>query len=106
VTGRRAGAGARAVIYVIDLYRTMVSPLRLPSCRFTPTCSQYAVEALSEYGLLRGTWLAVIRLAKCGPWHPGGWDPIPERPETPSEPSSDPSGAAVAADPVRSNARV
>jgi putative membrane protein insertion efficiency factor len=107
MTGRRrAGAGARAVIYVIDLYRTMVSPLRLPSCRFTPTCSQYAVEALSEYGLLRGTWLAVVRLAKCGPWHPGGWDPIPERPATSSEPSPDPSGAAAAAESVRSNARV
>lgn len=100
------GAAARAVIYVIDLYRNMVSPLRLPSCRFTPTCSQYAVDALSEYGLVRGGWLAIVRLAKCGPWHSGGWDPIPERPDVPSEPPSDRSGAATAADPVRSNARV
>ncbi|WP_231976707.1 membrane protein insertion efficiency factor YidD [Mycobacterium sp. E740] len=58
----------------------MVSPLRLPTCRFMPTCSQYAVDALSEYGLLRGGWLAMVRLLKCGPWHRGGWDPIPERP--------------------------
>ncbi|MGH3563730.1 MAG: membrane protein insertion efficiency factor YidD [Mycobacterium sp.] len=59
----------------------MVSPLRLPSCRFIPTCSQYAVDALREYGLIRGSWLATVRLAKCGPWHRGGWDPIPERVE-------------------------
>ena len=70
---------ARALIFLIQLYRNIVSPLRLPTCRFTPTCSQYAVEALSEYGLIRGGWLAIVRLAKCGPWHRGGWDPIPER---------------------------
>jgi putative membrane protein insertion efficiency factor len=76
---RRAGrAAARGVIELIQLYRTMVSPLRLPTCRFTPTCSQYAVDALTEYGLMRGGWLAVLRLVKCGPWHRGGWDPIPE----------------------------
>ena len=74
------GRGAR-VIFLIQLYRNTVSPLRLPTCRFTPTCSQYAVEALTEYGLIRGGWLAVVRLAKCGPWHRGGWDPIPERRE-------------------------
>src|SRR3546814_8486718 len=56
-----------------------LSILRLPSCRFTPTCSEYAVDALTEYGLIRGGWLAAVRLAKCGPWHRGGWDPIPER---------------------------
>jgi putative membrane protein insertion efficiency factor len=69
----------RGVIFLIQLYRHMVSPLRLPTCRFTPTCSQYAVDALAEYGLVRGSWLAAVRLAKCGPWHRGGWDPIPER---------------------------
>lgn len=70
---------ARGLIYLIQLYRHMVSPLRPASCRFIPTCSQYAVEALSEYGVLRGGWLTAVRLAKCGPWHRGGWDPIPER---------------------------
>lgn len=75
------GEPVRAVIFLIELYRHTISPLRLPSCRFMPTCSQYAVEALREYGLIRGTWLAVIRLGKCGPWHAGGWDPIPERAE-------------------------
>jgi putative membrane protein insertion efficiency factor len=70
---------ARRLIFVIQLYRHMVSPLRLPTCRFTPTCSQYAVDALAEFGLMRGSWLAAARLAKCGPWHRGGWDPVPER---------------------------
>ncbi|QNI09176.1 membrane protein insertion efficiency factor YidD [Mycobacterium kubicae] len=77
---------ARALIYLIQLYRHMVSPLRPASCRFVPTCSQYAVDALSEYGVIRGGWLAAARLAKCGPWHRGGWDPIPDRvPESPSD---------------------
>ena len=81
MTDRGAGPGrlARIVIAVIQGYRHMVSPLRLPSCRFMPTCSQYAVEALTEYGLVRGAWLSAVRLVKCGPWHRGGWDPIPER---------------------------
>ena len=70
----------RAVVFLIQLYRHMVSPLRPATCRFVPTCSQYAVDALTEYGLIRGSWLAAARLAKCGPWHRGGWDPIPERP--------------------------
>ncbi|MFV0494066.1 membrane protein insertion efficiency factor YidD [Mycobacterium sp.] len=79
---RKVGTAAtRAVIYLIGLYRHMVSPLRPASCRFVPTCSQYAVEALTEYGMLRGGWLAVLRLGRCGPWNRGGWDPIPERGE-------------------------
>lgn len=77
--GRISHSIARSIIYAIEAYRTMISPLRPPSCRFTPTCSQYAVDAVGEYGVLRGTWLSLVRLAKCGPWHRGGWDPIPER---------------------------
>ncbi|MBN3457565.1 membrane protein insertion efficiency factor YidD [Mycolicibacterium mageritense] len=77
---RRLGArAARGVIFLIQLYRHTISPLRLPTCRFAPTCSQYAVDALTEYGLLYGGWLATVRLLKCGPWHRGGWDPIPVR---------------------------
>jgi len=72
-------APVRGLTFAIQAYRHMVSPLRLPTCRFVPTCSQYAVDALTEYGLMRGGWLAAVRLAKCGPWHRGGWDPIPER---------------------------
>lgn len=76
---RRPGFAARAVIALVEVYRQMVSPLRLPSCRFVPTCSQYAVEALTTFGLWRGGWLTLLRLGRCGPWHAGGWDPIPER---------------------------
>ncbi|WP_082995653.1 membrane protein insertion efficiency factor YidD [Mycobacterium alsense] len=72
-------AAVRCLLVLIRLYRHTVSPLRLPTCRFVPTCSQYAVDALTEYGLIRGSWLSAVRLAKCGPWHRGGWDPIPER---------------------------
>ncbi|MBI3217770.1 MAG: membrane protein insertion efficiency factor YidD [Mycobacterium sp.] len=82
MTGRPAGRRSvpvRVLVYVIEFYRHAISPMRLPTCRFTPTCSQYAVDALTEYGLLRGSALSIVRLAKCGPWHRGGWDPIPER---------------------------
>ena len=99
VKSRLSSAGmrlARGLIWLIQLYRHTVSPLRLPSCRFMPTCSQYAVDALTEYGLLRGTWLTTVRLAKCGPWHPGGWDPIPERGAVRGRPRTDTSGDATA----------
>jgi uncharacterized protein len=79
VVGGGGRAAVRGLIFLIQLYRHMVSPLRPPTCRFVPTCSQYAVDALTEYGLIRGSWLAAGRLARCGPWHKGGWDPIPER---------------------------
>lgn len=75
---RRPNPLARGAIGAIQLYRAMISPYRPPACRFMPTCSQYAVEALQAHGLWRGSWLAMVRLAKCGPWHRGGWDPIPE----------------------------
>ncbi|NKZ75084.1 membrane protein insertion efficiency factor YidD [Rhodococcus hoagii] len=70
---------ARVLIFLIELYRTYVSPLRLPTCRFTPTCSEYAVDAMRTHGAIKGSALTVVRLAKCAPWHPGGWDPVPER---------------------------
>jgi putative membrane protein insertion efficiency factor len=100
----KASLGARAargVIFLIQLYRHMISPLRPPTCRFTPTCSQYAVDALSEYGLMRGSWLAMVRLLKCGPWHRGGWDPIPERPGDTRVMRGDASDDAVGADDLR-----
>jgi putative membrane protein insertion efficiency factor len=77
--GRNGSAVVHGAIFLIELYRHTVSPMRMPTCRFSPTCSQYAVDALTEYGLIRGGWLTVVRLVKCGPWHRGGWDPIPER---------------------------
>ncbi|MGI9206875.1 MAG: membrane protein insertion efficiency factor YidD [Rhodococcus sp. (in: high G+C Gram-positive bacteria)] len=72
-------APARALIFCIELYRTYVSPTRMPTCRFVPTCSEYAVEALRVRGFVVGTALTLVRLLKCAPWHPGGWDPVPER---------------------------
>ncbi|WP_019932009.1 membrane protein insertion efficiency factor YidD [Nocardia sp. BMG111209] len=66
------------LIFLIELYRTYVSPTRMPVCRFTPTCSEYAVTALRTRGLFVGLGLTAVRLAKCAPWHPGGWDPVPE----------------------------
>ena len=99
-------AVARGVIFLIQLYRHTISPLRLPTCRFMPTCSQYAVDAFSEYGLLRGGWLASLRLLKCGPWHSGGWDPIPERCEHSGVMRGDTTEYAEAADDVWSEVRV
>jgi putative membrane protein insertion efficiency factor len=78
----------RGIIFLIELYRTWVSPMRMPTCRFEPSCSTYAVEALTEYGVLYGGWLSVVRLLKCGPWHKPGYDPIPER--RPRRRSADP----------------
>lgn len=61
----------------IRLYRLLLSPMFPPSCRFHPSCSQYAEEALGRHGALRGTWLSLCRIARCGPWHAGGFDPVP-----------------------------
>ncbi|MFH5211136.1 membrane protein insertion efficiency factor YidD [Antrihabitans sp. NCIMB 15449] len=72
-------APVRSLVFLVELYRTYVSPTRMPTCRFTPTCSEYAVDSLREWGVVRGLALTVVRLAKCAPWHPGGWDPVPQR---------------------------
>ena len=58
-------------------YRRLVSPLLPPSCRFTPSCSVYAITAIERYGVLRGGWLAARRVGRCHPWNPGGHDPVP-----------------------------
>lgn len=62
---------------LIRFYRSCISPYTPRSCRFTPTCSQYAYEAVSKYGPIKGTYLAVRRLLKCHPFHKGGYDPVP-----------------------------
>jgi putative membrane protein insertion efficiency factor len=69
----------RAAVAVLAVYQRLVSPFLPQSCRFAPTCSEYARQALSGHGLLRGSALAVVRLLKCHPFHPGGWDPPPSR---------------------------
>lgn len=70
---------ARVFVAMIRTYRRFVSPLFGPSCRFHPTCSAYAIEAISIHGAARGTWLGLRRIARCHPWNPGGIDPVPER---------------------------
>jgi putative membrane protein insertion efficiency factor len=62
---------------IVRGYQLLVSPLLPPSCRFTPSCSQYAREAIMRHGAVRGTWLAARRLVRCHPFHPGGFDPVP-----------------------------
>jgi len=67
----------RILISVIKFYRHYLSPLKKrPTCRFYPTCSQYALEAITKYGALKGTYLSIIRILKCHPFHPGGYDPV------------------------------
>ena len=76
---------------LIRIYQWTVSPMLGPRCRFHPSCSNYALEAINRFGVLRGGWLAVKRLGRCHPWHPGGFDPVPH--------SSGTLGASLAAAP-------
>lgn len=73
----------RLLIALVHLYQYLISPLLGPRCRFHPSCSHYAIEALEKHGLLRGLWLSLRRLLRCHPWHPGGYDPVPEAKERP-----------------------
>ncbi len=76
----RLGWAQRLVLAPLRLYQRVLSPLKpVPSCRFHPTCSSYAVEAVQVHGALRGLWLAATRLLRCHPWHAGGFDPVPPR---------------------------
>ena len=77
MSGAGPGPGARAAAATLSAYKRFVSPLLPPACRFHPTCSEYAREAILRHGLPRGTWLTIRRLARCHPFHPGGFDPVP-----------------------------
>lgn len=84
MTWRRAARIARlspryVAIAILRLYQLTVSPMLGPVCRFAPSCSSYAVEAYRIHGVIRGTWLTARRLARCHPWNPGGYDPVPPR---------------------------
>ncbi len=74
----------RLLVALIRGYKRILSPALPPACRFVPTCSEYAVEAIEKHGPLYGVGLAVWRIVRCAPWHPGGLDPVPEgrRPST------------------------
>ncbi|MGD8867738.1 MAG: membrane protein insertion efficiency factor YidD [Gemmatimonadales bacterium] len=68
---------ARFLVMLVRGYQVAISPLLPPSCRYSPTCSQYAIDALHRHGAAKGSWLALRRLARCHPFHPGGYDPVP-----------------------------
>ncbi len=63
--------------FAVRGYRYLISPMLPRACRFHPSCSEYAEEALERHGAWRGTWLATRRVCRCGPWHEGGYDPVP-----------------------------
>lgn len=73
--------GRRTIQAPIKVYRKYISPLKPATCRFYPTCSAYALEAVEVHGPLKGSWLAAKRIARCHPFHPGGLDPVPPRQE-------------------------
>ncbi|MFI3292173.1 MAG: membrane protein insertion efficiency factor YidD [Rikenellaceae bacterium] len=65
------------LVVLVQIYRNCISPFTPPSCRFTPTCSEYALEALRKHGVFRGSWLTIVRISKCHPWGGSGEDPVP-----------------------------
>lgn len=65
------------LLFLLRLYKVVLSPILPPMCRFEPTCSVYAMRAVGKYGAVRGGWLSLKRLFRCHPFHPGGWDPVP-----------------------------
>jgi putative membrane protein insertion efficiency factor len=68
---------ALPLIGLVRFYQICISPLKPPTCRFTPTCSQYALQALRKYGPIKGSWLTIKRIARCHPWGGSGYDPLP-----------------------------
>lgn len=68
---------ARGIAALISLYQVAISPFKPPSCRFYPSCSEYARQAFEKYGIVKGGILSLLRILKCHPFHPGGYDPVP-----------------------------
>ncbi|RDE32173.1 membrane protein insertion efficiency factor YidD [Parageobacillus thermoglucosidasius] len=71
----------KLLISFIRFYQIFISPLKPPTCRFYPTCSHYGLEAVKRFGAIKGGWLTIKRILKCHPFHPGGFDPVPEKQE-------------------------
>ncbi|MDP2783146.1 MAG: membrane protein insertion efficiency factor YidD [Sulfurimicrobium sp.] len=67
----------RILLIIIKAYQYLISPMLGPSCRYTPTCSEYAAQAVKKYGAIKGLWLSIKRVGRCHPWHDGGYDPLP-----------------------------
>jgi putative membrane protein insertion efficiency factor len=67
----------RILLIVIKAYQYLISPMLGPSCRYTPTCSEYSAQAVKKYGAIKGLWLSIKRVGRCHPWHDGGYDPLP-----------------------------
>ncbi|MCL4505718.1 MAG: membrane protein insertion efficiency factor YidD [Chloroflexi bacterium] len=72
-----ANIGQRITIIAIRVYQMTISRALPPSCRFYPSCSEYTLQAVAKYGVLKGGWLGVKRISRCHPFHPGGYDPVP-----------------------------
>jgi len=68
----------KIIILLLGFYQKYISPLKPATCRFYPTCSEYATQALEKYGLLKGLWLSLRRISRCHPFNPGGYDPLPD----------------------------
>jgi putative membrane protein insertion efficiency factor len=68
---------SRILLWLIRLYQNTISKALPPSCRFTPSCSEYTYEAIEKHGILKGGWLGVKRISRCHPLNPGGYDPVP-----------------------------
>ncbi len=68
----------RLLICAVRCYRYAISPMMAPACRFYPSCSSYALEAIEKHGAFKGSWYAIRRIGRCHPWNPGGYDPVPD----------------------------
>ena len=79
MTASKHNVGEAAALGLIKAYQYGIRPMLGQRCRFFPSCSEYTADAIGEYGVLRGSAMGAIRLAKCHPWHPGGYDPVPEK---------------------------
>jgi len=77
------------LLFILRLYQLCISPLLGPNCRFYPSCSQYAIEAITLHGILKGCFFAIKRICKCHPWHPGGFDPVPLKQNTSASSADD-----------------